>query len=99
MVRTRRQDGKKVDENQIFDDTSNFLMAGMEGTTNVLSFATYFLLTHHDVRKKLQAELLEAKTAIQEFNHRRIMVLPYLVSYIKPSLLHFICRNTNKMLP
>ncbi|KAH7242784.1 cytochrome P450 [Fusarium tricinctum] len=86
MVRTRRQEGKKVDENQIFDDVSNFLMAGMEGTTNVLSFATYFLLTHDGVRKKLQAELFEAKTAIQEFNHQKIMALPYLTGVVKECL-------------
>ncbi|WAO93392.1 Hypothetical protein NCS54_01093900 [Fusarium falciforme] len=86
MVRTRRKEGKKVDETQIFDDVSNFLMAGMEGTTNVLSFATYFLLTHDDVMKKLQDELLEARTAIQEFDHRQIMALPYLTGVVKECL-------------
>lgn len=80
MVRTRREEGKPIDETQIFDDVSNFLMAGMEGTTNVLSFSLYFLQTNPEVKAKLQAELHQNRKAVQEFDHRKIMSLPYLVS-------------------
>lgn len=51
----------------------------MEAVSYVMSFGTYFILTNPDVKAKLERELLEARPFIQDFDHRKIMGLPYLV--------------------
>ncbi|KAL8825714.1 MAG: hypothetical protein Q9191_004243 [Dirinaria sp. TL-2023a] len=86
IVKSRRKTGAPLDFAPLFDDVFNYIVAGMEATSYVLSFATYFLLTNPEVKAKLEAELFEAKPFIQEFDHRRIMALPYLTAVVKETL-------------
>ncbi|KAH8820751.1 cytochrome P450 [Xylogone sp. PMI_703] len=86
MIESRRRKGEPLQPEQLFDDIINYLTAGMEATGYVLSFATFFLLRHPEARVKLERELFESKSSIQEFDHRKIMSLPYLTAVVKESL-------------
>ena len=79
-IDAKHKAGEPLRPDQLFEDILNYLVAGMEATSYVLSFATYFLLNNPDAKAKLEAELREASPFIrEEFSHRRIMALPYLV--------------------
>ncbi|CAG8180424.1 unnamed protein product [Penicillium nalgiovense] len=49
----------------------------MEATSYVLSCGTYFMPHNPRVKAKLEAELAEAQPYIRNFDHRKIMALPY----------------------
>lgn len=87
-IEAKRKTGELLRQDQLFDDILNDLVAGMEATSYVLSFGTYFLLNNPDVKAKLEAELREVSPFIrEEFNHRKIMTLPYLVRFL--ARIHF----------
>ncbi|RHZ63460.1 cytochrome P450 [Aspergillus thermomutatus] len=87
MIEAKRKTGEPLRPDQLFDDILNYLVAGMEATSYVLSFGTYFLLNSPEAKAKLEAELLEASPFIREkFDHRRIMALPYLTAVVKECL-------------
>lgn len=80
MIDAKRKTGEALRPDLLFDDILNYLVAGMEATGYVLSFGTYFLLNKPEAKAKLEAELREASPYIRdEFDHRKIMALPYLV--------------------
>ncbi|GFF48416.1 trichodiene oxygenase [Aspergillus udagawae] len=87
MIEAKRKTGEPLRPDLLFDDILNYLVAGMEATSYVLSFGTYFLLNKPDAKAKLEAELREASPFIrEEFDHRRIMALPYLTAVVKECL-------------
>ncbi|QKX54319.1 uncharacterized protein TRUGW13939_01405 [Talaromyces rugulosus] len=87
MTDAKRKTGEPLRPDQLFDDILNYLVAGMEATSYVLSFATYFLLNNPEAKAKLEAELLDASPFIRdEFDHRKIMALPYLTAVVKECL-------------
>lgn len=77
--------GETLNAEEIFEDSFNYMTAGMDGNGHVLAFVTWSILTNPDVKAKLEKELLEARQSIQAFDHRKIMCLPYLVCF--PSFL------------
>lgn len=79
IVKSRRKTGDAIDFGPLFDDVFNYIVAGMEAVSYVMSFGTYFILTNPEVKAKLERELSEARAFIQDFDHRKIMSLPYLV--------------------
>lgn len=85
IVKSRRETGDPIDFDPLFDDVFNYIVAGMEAVSYVMSFGTYFILTNPEAKAKLEKELLEARPFIQNFDHRKIMGLPYLVRHQLPS--------------
>ncbi|KAJ5095320.1 hypothetical protein NUU61_004676 [Penicillium alfredii] len=86
MVTARRKRGEDLRPEQLFDDLLNYIIAGMEATSYVLSFGTYALLRNPRVKAKLEAELVEAQPFIRDLDHRKIMALPYLTAVVKECL-------------
>jgi cytochrome P450 len=79
IVKSRRETGDVIEFGPLFDDVFYYIVAGMEAVSYVMSHGTYLILTNPEVKEKLERELFEAKLFIQDFNHRNIMGLPYLV--------------------
>lgn len=79
MLQSNREAENKVKPEHLTTDIFNYIVAGMEATSYVLGFGTYFLLNNPEVKAKLDQELIEARHFIQNFDHRKIMALPYLV--------------------
>ncbi len=52
-----KKTGERLDDRQIRDECIEFLIAGHETTSGLLSFATYFLLNHPDVLARATAEV------------------------------------------
>ncbi|AMM24364.1 bifunctional cytochrome P450/NADPH--P450 reductase [Variovorax sp. PAMC 28711] len=52
-----KKSGEKLDDKMIRDECIEFLIAGHETTSGLLSFATYFLLKNPDVMARAQAEV------------------------------------------
>ncbi|CAG8234826.1 unnamed protein product [Penicillium olsonii] len=86
MFDWKKSIGESFNAEEIFEDSFNYMTAGMDGNGHVLSFVTWSILTNPDVKAKLEKELREARQYIREFNHRRIMALPYLTAVLKESL-------------
>ncbi|RDW75369.1 trichodiene oxygenase-2 [Coleophoma cylindrospora] len=86
IVKSRRKTGDVLSSTLIFNDVFNYIVAGMESSSYVLSFATYFILTNPDAKAKLEKELLEARPFIRNLDHRKLMTLPYLTAVVKESL-------------
>ncbi|KAL4932789.1 cytochrome P450 [Aspergillus undulatus] len=88
MIEAQKKAGEPLRPDQLFDDLLNYLVAGMDATSYVLSFGTYFLLEKKpEAKAKLEAELLEASPFIRgQFDHRQFMALPYLTAVVKECL-------------
>jgi cytochrome P450 len=80
MVKSTQKTGETLKPDMLFGDIFNYLIAGMEATSYVLAWATYLLLTNPKVKTRLEQELFEANSSIKDFDHQKIMALPYLVS-------------------
>jgi cytochrome P450 len=80
MVKSAQKTGETLKPDMLFGDIFNYLIAGMEATSYVLAWATYLLLTNPKVKTRLEQELFEANSSIKDFDHQKIMALPYLVS-------------------
>ncbi|MFM9425768.1 cytochrome P450/NADPH-cytochrome P450 reductase [Variovorax sp. GrIS 2.14] len=52
-----KKSGEKLDDKMIRDECIEFLIAGHETTSGLLSFATYFLIKNPDVLARAQAEV------------------------------------------
>ncbi|KAG9240506.1 cytochrome P450 [Calycina marina] len=86
MVQSRRKVSQQIDSDRFFNDVVNYIVAGMEATSYVLTFATYFLLTNPACLAKMQKELFESQEYVERMDHREIMKLPYLTAVVKESL-------------
>jgi cytochrome P450 len=73
---------------EMVDHAFLFLLAGIDTTSTVLTFATHFILSSPDVLERLQSELHGAKPFIEDnFDFKKVRRLPYLVSSTGPELL------------
>ena len=85
MVKSSRKTGEVINPDLMFDDIFSYTIAGMDSVGYIMSFGTYFLITNPEVLGRLEKELCEARPFIQQFDHRKIMALPYLVWLNVPS--------------
>ena len=83
-----KKSGEKLDDKMIRDECIEFLIAGHETTSGLLSFATYFLLKNPDVMAKAQSEVdsvfgtdLTARPTYAQVNR-----LQYVLQILKESL-------------
>ncbi|GAA4357475.1 cytochrome P450 [Variovorax defluvii] len=86
-----KKTGERLDDRQIRDECIEFLIAGHETTSGLLSFAIYFLLNNPDVLAKAQAEVdsvfgpdLSARPTYAQVNR-----LTYVLQVLKESLRMF----------
>jgi cytochrome P450/NADPH-cytochrome P450 reductase len=86
-----KKTGERMDDRQIRDECIEFLIAGHETTSGLLSFAIYFLLNNPDAMAKAQAEVdgvfgpdLAVKPSYAQVNR-----LSYVLQVLKESLRMF----------
>ncbi|VTU17742.1 bifunctional cytochrome P450/NADPH--P450 reductase [Variovorax sp. PBL-E5] len=86
-----KKTGEQLDDRQIRDECIEFLIAGHETTSGLLSFAIYFLLNNPDAMAKAQAEVdhvlgpdLSVKPTYAQVNR-----LGYVLQVLKESLRMF----------
>lgn len=65
------------------------LTAGSETTATLLSGASFLLMRHPDVTRKLQQEIRSAFAAYDEITLERVNRLPYLIAVLTESLRYF----------
>lgn len=79
------QDGKGYfppTRESLISQAFTFVVAGVDTTSMILSFATYHILSSPDVLKNLQSELYENDKFIRdEFDWDTLRKLPYLVRF------------------
>lgn len=56
--------GERMSDDQICSELMTFILAGHETTANTLTWCLYLLSLHPDVRRRLEAELLEQSQAL-----------------------------------
>ena len=77
----------KLTVDDLAADTLVFLMAGTDTTAHALTIATYYVLKHPDILRKLRAELREAMPSKDTWLEcSELEKLPYLRGVIKESL-------------
>ncbi|KAI0738092.1 cytochrome P450 [Daedaleopsis nitida] len=97
-------DEEKMSDEEILAQTSTFILAGMDTTSNALSRILHQLATHPDVQHKLRAELMEATGGgVTDLHHDDLVKLPYLDAVCRETLRVFapvllIARSATKEL-
>ncbi|KAI0738093.1 cytochrome P450 [Daedaleopsis nitida] len=97
-------DEEKMSDEEILAQTSTFILAGMDTTSNALSRILHQLAIHQDVQRKLRAELMEATDGgTTDLHHDDLVKLPYLDAVCRETLrlaspVLFISRTANKEL-
>ncbi|KAI0747034.1 cytochrome P450 [Daedaleopsis nitida] len=80
-------DGEKMSDEEIIAQTSTFILAGMDTTSNALSRILHLLATHPHVQDKLRAELMEATGGgVTDLHHDDLVKLPYLDAVCRETL-------------
>jgi len=82
FMNLRDEDGKPYPDKWIRDIIVNFLIAGRDTTATLLTWTTYLLAKHPDIRKKLLDEIKE----LDEHTFQKINKLEYLDWVLKESL-------------
>ena len=57
LLQAREEDGSRMSDEQICDESLTLFGAGHETTATALAWAWYLLATHHDVYKNMQQEV------------------------------------------
>jgi len=83
-----KKSGEKLDDKQIRDECIEFLIAGHETTSGLLSFAIYFLLKNPEVLARAQAEVdsVLGTDLTQRPTYAQVNRLQYILQILKESL-------------
>ncbi|KAI0806613.1 cytochrome P450 [Fomes fomentarius] len=78
---------EQMTDEEILAQTSTFILAGMDTTSNALSRILHLLSQHPDAQQKLRAELIEATNGgTTDLGYDDLMKLPYLDAVCRETL-------------
>jgi cytochrome P450 len=80
------ESGRGYNRNEFHADAQLLIAAGSDGTSTAMSSAMFYLLRNPETMKKLEKELSESVSGVEEFRLPKINQLPYLHGVMEEAL-------------